>query len=330
MKFRMANTKLAFYATLLTISSASIAQKSDLSAPEPNTTGPITRPLVSEIAYKTFFINEFGADSIFLLIGTKRALVIDAGSGFFDLKGLVESRTKLPYDVVITHGHPDHAGGAGQFDAVYLNPADVPMASKIPYGGRVQYGRKLRNIPGTVLGVSMGFPNVWGYSDASVRNWGKLPEFKPLHDGQVFDLGGRKVTAYHIPNHTPGSTVFIDDKSRILFSGDSANVNVGANAAVSTALRGLIRLKALRKDYDRQYTGHTAFANILEPSAQDPQVLDDLIEDYRSILRGNSTIQTIPNHLFPDRQMTVAVYGQAKVTFHPDKLWEPNEAHVIP
>lgn len=301
------------------------------SAVEPDTTGPITKPIVTLIAKDTYFINEFGADSIYLLVGTKRALVIDTGSGFFDLKALVAELTSLPYDVAITHGHPDHAGGAGQFDAVYIDPADVPMASGITYEGRKQYGHIMRTMTAAALGRPIGFPNVWGYDDSSVRRWDKLPAFKPLHDGMVFDLGSRKVTAYHMPNHTPGSTVFIDDRSRILFSGDAANGNVGANGAVSTALRGFLRLRAMRgKYYDRQYTGHVAYANSVNPIPPDLTVLDDLIEDYRSILRGNPKLTTIPNHLFPERSQTVAVYGRARVTFHADKLWEPGEAHVVP
>ena len=62
-------------------------------------------PFVSEIAPDTFAINEYGLDAIYLLVGSERALVIDTGSGAFDLKGLVESLTDKPYDVVLTHGH---------------------------------------------------------------------------------------------------------------------------------------------------------------------------------------------------------------------------------
>ena len=298
--------------------------------PAPNTTGPLKRPIIATIGPETYFINEFGADSIYVIVGTQRALVVDTGSGFMDLKATVEGLTKLPYDVVITHSHPDHAGGAGLFDSVYIHPADIAAASAITYEGRVRYGQIMRSMsarPGAA-----GFPDVWGYTDADVRRWPKIPEFKPLSDGQVFDLGGRKVTAYHLPNHTPGSMVFIDDKSRIAFTGDAANAGGnGSNGPVSTTLRGLLRLRELRAtSFDRQYTGHTAYANRIDAIPQSNQALDDLIEAYRSILRGNAQLQTIPNNLNPSQSQTVAVHGLARVTFRPNLLWEPGEAQVVP
>ena len=58
--------------------------------------------MIGEIAYDTYVLNEFGMDAPNLLLGTERALLIDTGSGFYDLKGTIAKLTKLPYDVVIT------------------------------------------------------------------------------------------------------------------------------------------------------------------------------------------------------------------------------------
>lgn len=72
-----------------------------------------------EFAPDTYEIDEFDCASIFLFVGTERALLLDTGIGIGDLKGLVEEITDKPYDVVLTHGHRDHTGGAGWFDTVY-------------------------------------------------------------------------------------------------------------------------------------------------------------------------------------------------------------------
>jgi len=140
--------------------------------------GPITRPMVVEIAPDTYFLNEFGMDSQYVLVGKTRALAIDTGTGFYDYKGTIQKLTQLPYDVAVTHGHPDHAGGIGQFDTVYLHPKDVPMVQHLTQEGAKRYGEIMWNMP-------IGYHGVWGYTPADAKwgNWGHVPTIKPLHDG---------------------------------------------------------------------------------------------------------------------------------------------------
>lgn len=45
-------------------------------------------------------------------------------TGFGDLRGFVESLTGKSYVGLLSHGRMDHAGGAGQFETVYLNQRD--------------------------------------------------------------------------------------------------------------------------------------------------------------------------------------------------------------
>jgi hydroxyacylglutathione hydrolase len=293
------------------------------SAREVMTPGPITKPVIIEIAPNTYFINEFGMNAMYLIVGQQRALAIDAGTGFCDFKGIIESLTRLPYDVALTHGHPDHAGGIGQFDVVYIHPEDTAMASHIPYEQRAEYGEIMRN-------MNIGYKNVWGYTKEDVTKYTKQPKIMLLTDGQVFELGGRKVTVYYTPGHSLGECTFLDDRSRILFSGDAANGNVGTRIPVSTTVRYLIRLQKLRTNYDQMYTGHISYAGTINTLSQNPQVLDDVIEAFRSLLSGNARIEEVQNHLFPERKQTVAVYGMARVGFDPNKLWEEGEKHIVP
>ena len=93
-------------------------------------------PPVAEIAYRTNAINEYGLDVMYLLTGTEKALLIDTGTGAFNLPGLIAARTELPLMVALTHGHPDHAGGMDWFDRVYANPADFGMALGASYENR--------------------------------------------------------------------------------------------------------------------------------------------------------------------------------------------------
>ena len=70
-------------------------------------------------------------DQMYLVQGRDKALLVDTGMGVGDLAGLVRSLTSLPVMVVNTHGHPDHAGGNGGFDEVYLHPADEPHHEEV-------------------------------------------------------------------------------------------------------------------------------------------------------------------------------------------------------
>jgi len=311
---------------LLLLCSTSGAQQvpaSTSSEDEVLSPGPITRPMIVEIAPNTYFINEYGMNSMYLIVGQTRALVVDCGSRFCDFKGIIESLTDLPYDVAITHGHVDHAGGMGQFDVVYMHPDDIEQAGNIPHEQLVEYGEIMYN-------MDIGYKGAWGYSKGDVREFNRMPEIKPLYDGQIFDLGDRRITVYRAPGHSPGSCVFLDPKSRILFSGDAANSNVGTRIAVSTTLRYLLRLQKLRTEYDRIYTGHISYAGTIDVYSMKNQVLDDVIEAFRSVLRGNARLEKIPNHLFPERSQIKAVYGMAQVGFDPEKLWEEGEEHIVP
>ena len=65
----------------------------------------VTRKLpFYEIEPGIFEIDEFDCVSIFVIVGTERALVIDTGTGIGDLKWVIEHQiTDKPYDVVISH-----------------------------------------------------------------------------------------------------------------------------------------------------------------------------------------------------------------------------------
>ena len=47
-----------------------------------------------------------------------------------------------------------------------------------------------------------------------------------IKDGQTIDLGGRSVTLYSTPGHTPDSVSILDDGGRRLFTGDIINRDV--------------------------------------------------------------------------------------------------------
>ena len=80
---------------------------------------------VSEkISPSTTKITDITGVAMFLVEGSEKAMLIDTATGAGNLKAYVDTLTDKPVEVLLTHGHCDHAGGAAPFEKVYLHPAD--------------------------------------------------------------------------------------------------------------------------------------------------------------------------------------------------------------
>ena len=122
-------------------------------------------------------------ESVYVVEGNDKALVIDAGTSMPHLDKAVKALTDKPVMLAVTHGHGDHVGGAVCFPEVWIHPADTTLIS----GGRRAY-------QGTIHYLS---------------------------DGEVIDLGGRQIEVLHTPGHTSGSVTFFDKAKGYGFSGDA-------------------------------------------------------------------------------------------------------------
>ena len=110
--------------------------------------------------------------------------------------------------VVITHGHPDHAGSARELAVagatILIHPADA-ASLRTTWRDVVQQPTK-----GRVFAAMTPEP----------------PTFQPIEDGDVLPLlGGLRVI--HTPGHTPGSVCLYGARDRILFVGDSLQRRLG-------------------------------------------------------------------------------------------------------
>lgn len=271
-----------------------------------------------EFSEGVFEIDEFDCVSVFVIVGEKRALVLDCGNGIGDLRWVIENRiTDKPYDVVLTHNHADHIGGAGFFDEVWIHEADSDWSDLLvppTLEGRKGYAELIR-----------GRENKnYNYDpERDIVDWQKEPVKKILKDGQVFDLGGRTVTIYHCPGHTEGECVAIDDKSKILFSGDACNrnfllnQNVGGSKeeALRLTLEGLERIYAMKGTaFETVYNAHHDFRGFGSPL--DDDVLPNTIACLKSMRDGTAKIIQVPDQLSAEGAMKeVAEYGNVQITW---------------
>lgn len=155
-----------------------------------------------------------------VILGSEKALVIDNGYGFGNIRKVIESITDLPLMMVNTHGHLDHTGGNYLFDEVYINPDDIDTYYKYEKekGLLLTYFNKLykeKNI------------QIWP-DEFNEENFMKTTtkKFIPLNDHQIIDLGKRKLEVIKIPGHTIGHITLLDYETGILFSGDAVSTTL--------------------------------------------------------------------------------------------------------
>lgn len=166
-------------------------------------------------------------ESLYLIEGKEKAILIDAGTKIRNLKQIVSRLTDKPITLVASHVHPDHTGESiNDFSTIYINPADtVNIPAFMPnYKGKVQY----------------------------------------LKEGEILDLGNRYIEVIFTPGHTPGSTTFIDKEARYGFSGDafgSGNLLVFTNLSTLLGTCQKVDLYMKQNNIKYLYPGHYMGAN---------------------------------------------------------------------
>jgi hydroxyacylglutathione hydrolase len=209
------------------------------------------------------------SESLYLVEGDNKALLIDAGTKIIDLDKIVASITKKPVILVATHVHPDHTGSSiDYFNEIYINAADT-----------VNIPQMMPNYKGKILF---------------------------LKDGQVFDLGGRQLDVVFTPGHTPGSTTFIDKKAGYGFSGDSfGSGNLLLTVNFSTLLSTCEKTSAMMEKYGikQLYPGHFFGKN-----AETKQRVDDMITLSKDVLSGKRTGTANPNGMM-GLNLVISDYG---------------------
>ena len=148
----------------------------------------------------------------FLIIGEDKALLLDTCTGIQNIRRVVDTLTDLPVTVLNSHDHFDHIGGNTYFDEVwcYNLPSAIQHLTQGPTEAeQFEALDSTKSLHPYLKFYGLTIPE-------------KIPGKAPtgtVEDGQVIDLGGRKLEVMHTPGHDSSCIMLLDRENKLLFTG---------------------------------------------------------------------------------------------------------------
>jgi len=145
-----------------------------------------------------------GYDSNIYIITGKKTTIVDTGTGLYseqvinDIKKLIEP-SKVQ-QIIITHEHFDHCGGVRKLHEISGNSSKI--MAYVDASDKIERGDS--DFASMIGGVMP-----------------KMPIDIKLKEGDNVEIGDEVYRVIHTPGHSPGSMCLYDEKTKILFSGDT-------------------------------------------------------------------------------------------------------------
>jgi glyoxylase-like metal-dependent hydrolase (beta-lactamase superfamily II) len=247
---------------------------------------------VTRLTDRSYRITEADRYGSFLVEGTERSVLVDAGIGVGNLAGLVADLVDTPITLVLTHTHWDHIGAAAQFDDVRVSPTELPSNGRIAIDSLTdEFVERPTQFTDRWTDAGNDFPDGFdpeGYTiepaDATA-----LPA-----DGSI-DLGDRALETVPLPGHSPGHVGLIDPETATLYGGDVIHFDRGLyihfeDSDIDEYIESFRRLRTLREDgaFETLATSHNESL-----SGDGLSLIDDLLAGLREIRAGERTAETV-------------------------------------
>jgi glyoxylase-like metal-dependent hydrolase (beta-lactamase superfamily II) len=240
---------------------------------------------VTRLGERGYSIDEAEKYGSFLIAGDERSVLVDAGIGVGDLRGLVTGLVDTPITVVLTHTHWDHIGAAAQFDDVLVSPRELPADGRMAIDS---LSEEFVDRPATFVDRWLAdggtFPDEFEPETYAVDP--APASAVPMADG--IDLGDRTLDVYPLPGHSPGHLGLLDREAGVFYGGDIVHIDRGVylmfeDCDFDEYVQSVAELLDLRDAgaFDTLATSHNEAL-----SGDDLSILDTLYGGLREIADG--------------------------------------------
>jgi glyoxylase-like metal-dependent hydrolase (beta-lactamase superfamily II) len=258
---------------------------------------------VRELEPGVHLVGEPGHVNSFLVQGETSAVLLDTGLGVADIRAVAKELTDKPLLVVNSHYHFDHTGGNHLFDEIAIHRVGAPLLEQASAASDAELYMEYTKRVLEAWGPYKKADDLYFHLLTAERLVRPLPDgFDPaayrivpstatrlLEDGDVLDLGGRRLEVLHTPGHSPDCICLVDRENGLLFGGDTVNTGpVYAQyeeSSLSKFAESLARLAEMRSDLRRVFVCHYLRLE------NEPSLLAEMAEGFQSILHGEVALR---------------------------------------
>jgi glyoxylase-like metal-dependent hydrolase (beta-lactamase superfamily II) len=148
----------------------------------------------------------------YLIVGNEEALLFDTGNGLGDIKAVVDQLTDKPVVVLNSHTHFDHIGGNYQFERV------LSVSTKFSIANSQGVKNDIVTMEASPEALCKDLPAGTSQADHQIKPFSIAGT---VSEGDVIDLGSRKLEVLQIPGHTDDAIALLDREAGFLWTGDT-------------------------------------------------------------------------------------------------------------